>query len=180
MKPPFLSLAAAALALAATSPAFAADKKLWAKSIIGQHAPELKVEEWVTAPPETKGKFVLIDFWATWCPPCREAIPELNGFQKKFRDRLVVIGISEEPKDVIAGFAKPKPEYAFAVDTKGETKKSLEVTGIPHVLLIDPSGIVRWEGFPFLGGHELTEQVVADVIGHYGGAEKVPAPTPAP
>ncbi len=40
----------------------------------------------------------------------------------------------------------------------------LEVTGIPHVILIDPQGIVKWEGFPFLAGHELTEDVVAKIL----------------
>jgi hypothetical protein len=43
-------------------------------------------------------------------------------------------------------------------------KKEVKVTGIPHVLIIDPNGIVRWEGFPLLEGFELTEQVVADIL----------------
>ena len=47
------------------------------------------------------------------------------------------------------------------------------MTGIPHVILIDPQGIVRWEGFPLLQGHELTEKVIADIL-----AVK-PAPAPA-
>src|SRR3954468_7573765 len=81
--------------------AVAGDKKLWAKSVIGQKAPEFVVEKWLTAEPSTKGKFVLIDFWATWCPPCRKAIPELNGFQKKFADKLVVIGVSDETEDSV-------------------------------------------------------------------------------
>src|SRR4051812_13554317 len=62
------------------------DKRLWAKSVLNQKAPELVVEKWLTEKPDTKGKFVLIDFWATWCPPCRKAIPELNAFKKKFGD----------------------------------------------------------------------------------------------
>src|SRR5690606_7582858 len=61
------------------------EKKLYADDFRGRKAPQLEVERWLTPEPETKGKVVLIDFWATWCPPCREAIPELNEFQKKFR-----------------------------------------------------------------------------------------------
>jgi thiol-disulfide isomerase/thioredoxin len=70
----------------------AQDKQLWAKSIINQEAPDLVVEKWLTKKPNTKGKFVLIDFWATWCAPCRRAIPDLNKFQKRFKKDLVIIG----------------------------------------------------------------------------------------
>ena len=43
-------------------------------------------------------------------------------------------------------------------------KKSVQVTGIPHVLLIDPKGIVRWEGFPLMAGDKLTEDVVKQIL----------------
>src|SRR6478736_184892 len=79
----------------------AEEKQLWAKSFLGAKAPEVVVEKWLTAAPDTKGKFVLIDFWATWCGPCRRAIPELNAFQKKFADKLVVIGVSDETEDAV-------------------------------------------------------------------------------
>jgi hypothetical protein len=59
-------------------------------------------------------------------------------------------------------------------------KKEVEVTGIPHVLIIDPQGIVRWEGFPLLGGHELTEKVVADILKKYGMQSGTDAPPQKP
>ncbi|MDR3458899.1 MAG: TlpA disulfide reductase family protein [Verrucomicrobiae bacterium] len=142
-------------------------KKIWAKILMNQKAPELVVEKWLTPEPDRRGKFVLIDFWATWCPPCRAAIPELNGFQRKFGDKLVVIGISDEPEAAVRRLTDPKIEYAVAIDTQARTKKAVEVAGIPHVLIIDPQGIVRWEGFPFLAGYELNENVVADIIAKY-------------
>jgi len=147
---------------------FGDDKKIWAKSFLNQKAPELVVEKWLTKEPDRKGKFVLIDFWATWCPPCRKAIPELNALHKKFGDRLVVIGISDEPEAKVKSLKDPVIEYFSAIDTQARTKKEVKVEGIPHVLLIDPSGIVRWEGFPLLEGFELTEKVVADVLAKYG------------
>lgn len=142
----------------------AEEKKLWAKSFLNQKAPELIVEKWLTPEPKRDGKFVLIDFWATWCGPCRKAIPELNALQKKFGDRLVVIGISDESEDKVKSLKDPKMEYTVAIDTQGRTKKLLEVTGIPHVILVDPKGIVKWEGFPLLTGYELSPAVVSKIL----------------
>jgi thiol-disulfide isomerase/thioredoxin len=150
-----------------SSPAAAPGKKIWAKSYLNQKAPELVVEKWLTSEPDRRGKFVLIDFWATWCSPCRRAIPELNGYYRKFGGQLVVIGISDEPEAAVRRLADPKIEYSVAIDTQARTKKAVEVTGIPHVLIIDPQGIVRWEGYPFLDGYELSESVVADILARY-------------
>ena len=52
------------------------------------------VEKWLTDAPDLNGKFVLVDMWATWCGPCRRSIPHLNELYAKFKDRLVVIGLS--------------------------------------------------------------------------------------
>ena len=142
-------------------------KQLWAKSILNEKAPDLTVTEWLSKQPDTKGKFVLVDFWATWCGPCRQAIPELNEIQKQFKDDLVVIGISDETADKIKAMEKPVIEYYCGIDPQGTMKKSLEVKGIPHIILIDPQGIVRWEGFPFLEGHKLTPDVVKNLIQKY-------------
>ena len=155
------------LALACASPSTepaAPAKKLWAKSFLGQKAPDLVVEKWLTAQPDTKGKFVLIDFWATWCGPCRKAIPDLNKFHKKFGEKLVVIGISKESEEAVRKMKEPAIDYASAIDTQGQMNKQLEVKGIPHVIVIDPQGVVRWEGYPLLEGHELTEAVIEDLL----------------
>src|SRR5271156_2535229 len=144
--------------------AVAEEKKLRAKSVLGQKAPEFVVEKWLTVEPDRKGKFVLIDFWATWCPPCRKAVPELNWFHQKFGDKLVVIGISDEKEDVVRKFTAENIKYFSALDTSAALKNQYEVTGIPHCVIINPAGTVVWEGFPFLEGYELTDDVVASLL----------------
>jgi len=143
------------------------EKQIWAKSYLNKKAPEITVEKWLSNKPDTKGKFVLIDFWATWCGPCRRFIPELNKFSKKFKNNLIVIGLSDETETQVNAMTSPKIEYYKAIDTRKVLKSKIEVRGIPHVILIDPKGIVRWEGFPALQGYELTEKVVSEIIKKY-------------
>jgi cytochrome c biogenesis protein CcmG/thiol:disulfide interchange protein DsbE len=122
--------------------------QLHAASIRGRIPPPLAVEHWITPKPDMTGKFVLIDYWATWCGPCRRSIPELNAFSAKFKDQLVVIGLSDETGAAVRKMTDPHIEYAVAVDTQARMMKALAITGIPHCILVDPQGIVRYEGMP--------------------------------
>ena len=142
-------------------------KKLYAKSYINQKAPELVVETWISDKPDTKGKFILIDFWATWCSPCKRAIPHMNNWAEKYKDDMVVIGLSDETEEKVRRMKDPVMEYYSAIDTKKTTKTSYKVSGIPHVVVIDPEGIVRWEGFPFMRGYELTDEVLEGLFEEY-------------
>jgi thiol-disulfide isomerase/thioredoxin len=170
-------LAAAGMApgIAADTPTVAADsyppivtdKKLYAKNDIrGQTAPQLEVQKWLSgAAPDTDNKVVLIDFWSTWCPPCRELIPELNGYQKKFAKDLVVIGISDEEADTIKEFMKShKMDYNVAIDGDNKMYSKIGISGIPHVIIISPDHIVRWQGFPQTEEDPLTEEKIAQII----------------
>ncbi len=147
--------------------AFAQEKQIWAKSVLNQKAPKIIVEKWLSDKPNTKGKFVLIDFWATWCGPCKKAIPELNQFSKEFENDLVVIGVSDETAEKVASLTEPKMNYFSGVDPQRRMYNTLEVKGIPHCILVDPEGIVRWEGFPILKGFELTSETIKTIITEY-------------
>jgi len=146
-------------------------KKLFANSILNQKAPELIVEQWLTKKPDTKGKFVLIDFSSTWCHGCRKSMPELNDFQKEFANELVIIFITSETAEKVEAAKSMLIETPIAIDTKNRTSKLLEIKGIPHNVLIDPKGFVRWEGFPLSKDYELTHEVIANIIEKYNGTD---------
>jgi cytochrome c biogenesis protein CcmG/thiol:disulfide interchange protein DsbE len=148
-----------------SSPAAGPDEKiLWAQSCLYEEAPELVVEKWLTDIPDTQGKCVLIEFWATWCPPCRKSIGLLNELHKAYGEDLIVIGISEETEEAVRRMKKPAIDFYVAVDTQQRMKKQLKVRGIPHVIILEPEGYVVWEGFPLLKGYELTHQIVENIL----------------
>jgi len=134
-----------------------------ANSYLGKKPPELVVQKWLTDTPDSKGKFVLVDFWATWCGPCRQSIPHLNKLQEQFRDKLVVVGLSDETEQAVRKMNSPKIEYAVGVDPGGTTSKAMNISAIPHAILMDPNGLVRFEGHP----GKLNEKILAGLLAKY-------------
>ncbi|MDX6767484.1 MAG: TlpA disulfide reductase family protein [Candidatus Methylacidiphilales bacterium] len=111
--------------------------------------------EWV-------GKPKVVEFWATWCGPCRDSIPHMNKIHDQFKDRgLVIIGITDEDRKDVREFTKEIPmHYVVATDEKARLKKSLAVTAIPHAVVVDKAGKIVWEGHPL----QLEDKVVEDVL----------------
>jgi thiol-disulfide isomerase/thioredoxin len=91
-------------------------KHLWASSRLYTDAPPLDVQKWLTDKPEMEGKFLVIEFWRTWCGACKRTTPLLNALQKKFGDELAVIAITGEAEEKVRAYAGPKLEYFVALD----------------------------------------------------------------
>src|SRR5687768_2686004 len=126
--------------------------------------PDIAAVEWIDQAPvrlaDLRGKVVLLDFWATWCGPCRQTIPKLNALHKKYGGRgLVVLGMTDfegniEGRDAtraeetayLRQFKRQKGiGYGFAVsDEKKETARDYGVTSIPTAVLLDRRGRVRF------------------------------------
>jgi thiol-disulfide isomerase/thioredoxin len=94
---------------------------------------------------EFKGKVVLLNFWATWCPPCREEIPELISLQTQYKDRLQIIGVSEDddaPEKVQQFAQKNGMNYPIVMATQQITDAYGGVPALPTNFVIDPQGRV--------------------------------------
>jgi len=96
---------------------------------------------------DLKGKVVLVNFWATWCPPCRAEIPDLVKLQEKYRDKLVILGVSEDedasPQEVKAFGAEQKMNYPIVMLTPELSKIFKGVAALPTTFVIDPEGRIR-------------------------------------
>lgn len=135
-------------------------KQGWPTPYLWKKAPKIVVEKWLTEKPETQGKYVILDFWATWCAPCLRMIPKLNYLQKTFGDKLVIIGISEEVEDDVSKLRAPKLEYPVAIDTQKRLMKKYIVGGLPYGVIIEPGGYVVYQGY---GLNEEIVKMVLDV-----------------
>jgi peroxiredoxin len=102
---------------------------------------------------QLRGQVVLVNFWATWCPPCREEIPDLVALQERFgaTQHLTVLGIDRsEDAGLVAAFVKQHGiNYPVVIDPDGRvTEGSFGVRSLPTTLIIDREGKVRdlWTG----------------------------------
>jgi thiol-disulfide isomerase/thioredoxin len=90
-----------------------------------------------------KGKVVIVDFWATWCPPCRKGIPDLIELQKEFKNNLVVIGISldqDTKSDVVPFIKKYGINYPIVYGTNQVIMDYGSINAIPTSFVINKEG----------------------------------------
>ncbi len=97
-----------------------------------------------------KGDYVLVDFWASWCRPCREAMPELQEVAKKFKKLKVVgIAISDELAETKQAMEDLKITWTVLSDHEGLSARTYGVNTIPSVILFAPDGTIVARDFPF-------------------------------
>jgi thiol-disulfide isomerase/thioredoxin len=147
----------------------------------GDPAPKLQVKEFVKGDPVKefeKGKLYVVEFWATWCGPCRVSIPHLTELAKKQKD-VTFIGVSvwENDQDKVKPFVEDmgnKMGYTVAMDEVPEGKKgsdgvmaktwmtAAEQNGIPTAFIINKDGKVAWIGHPMRMEKPLEKIVAGD------------------
>jgi len=147
-------------------------------AMVGQPAPEIQAQYWLNAPAlalqALRGKVVVVEFWATWCPPCRRSIPHLVELDKQYRPKgVVIIGLTNEPKTTVEPFAR-EIGMTYPVGGGSSTASQYGVTGIPHAFVVDPSGRVVWEGHPMSGLDKAIEEQLAKMPPPPAAEEKDP------
>ena len=136
---------------------------------VGRAAPPLTLNQVLQAPAGTKanwdalkGNAVVLEFWATWCPGCRDQIPHLNRLAEQLKGKpLRFISITDEEPGIVQRFLK---DYAMlgwiGLDSAGATFKEYGIIGRPQTVLVDADGIVRGIGPP----SELTGELMENFL----------------
>src|ERR1700687_426944 len=101
---------------------------------------ELNGKTWTLK--ELRGKVVVVNFWATWCPPCRKEMPDLETLYKQFKDQgLVILAISDEDAGKVRPFvAEQKVTYPILLDPGRKVNELFQIDGIPKTFVYDRSG----------------------------------------
>ena len=117
-------------------------------ALVGKPAPDFELEllggsRFRLA--QSKGKVVILDFWATWCGPCLQAMPQVERVADEFRDRgvqLIAVNLQEEPKQISSMLERHKLQPTVALDRDGAVAEKYAANAIPQTVIIDRDGTV--------------------------------------
>ena len=152
-----MSLCIAAAALAA-SPARALEA--------GQAAPDFSLQgaKGAISAADLKGKLTYVDFWASWCGPCKQSFPWLNEMQAKYGAKgfqVVGINLDKKREDAERFLAATPAAFTIGYDAQGDSAKRFEIKGMPSSVLVGPDGkvIATHSGFREDERKELEERI---------------------
>jgi len=165
-----LALAAACVGLTATS-AHAVES--------GQTMPAFSLARMgggSLSPADLKGSVVYLDFWASWCAPCKQSFPWLNEMQSKYKDKgfkVVAINLDQNTADAEAFLKGTPAAFTIAFDAKGDSPSKFRVKGMPSSFLIGPDGTVLkvHSGFKANDRAELEAAIQLALTKAEGGAK---------
>jgi thiol-disulfide isomerase/thioredoxin len=150
---------------------------------IGDPAPAIEPMTWLQGNPVAKydaGRVYVVEFWATWCPPCIKAIPHLSALQQKHPTTLTIVGVNAEgllgfeaKVDAVRDFmTKHGKDMSYTVAMEDPIKKTISETwitgtgsmGAPTAGIIDQHGKLVWIGYPDLAKGYTFDQALEDTL----------------
>jgi thiol-disulfide isomerase/thioredoxin len=115
-----------------------------------------------------QGKWVLINFWASWCTPCKEELPMLDSFYQQHRENnfvLLAVNVSDRPPDALAYALENGYTFPLVYDPPGNVMVELGIRGLPASLLIGPEGGLRQSWIGAVDQENLEDLVVPYLSG---------------
>jgi len=147
---------------------------------VGKPAPDLAIQtlndKGKISLPDLQGKVVIVDFWATWCGPCKQSFPKLEELSKKVGDKVVIVGVSvDDEKKGVAEFAKENgATFAIGWDEGHSIASRWKVGTMPTTFIVDPTGKVRHIHDGYHDGETSTmEKEATALLAEGGGDTKV-------
>lgn len=118
---------------------------------------------------EQRGDVVMLNFWASWCAPCREEMPHLNAINAEYKDmgfKLLGVNVDEKQRDADRAIDRLKVEFPVLFDTENNVAELFKVDAMPTTILIDRDGEIRYLHRGYKKGYEIeyAEQVGALVL----------------
>ena len=138
--------------------------------LIGSPAPEIVLKDLQGRDvklSDLRGKVVLVNFWATWCKPCKEEMPAMQASYDKLRDKgFVVLAVNEleDTARVAEHIRTHGHTFEVVMDHNNQVANVYGVVGLPASFLVDPQGIVRER----IAGSLLTESRIEEMVKKYG------------
>ena len=158
-----------ALLLAAwiTGPALAADPQFLTEMSERPAAPELGLRDLdghLHSLEEHRGKVLIVNFWATWCPPCREEMPSMQRAWEAVKDEgilLLAVNVGESEDRIFTFTADYPVDFPLLLDSDGQATERWPVVGLPTTFVVDPEGRIAYRA---IGGRAWDDPALLDQV----------------
>jgi len=142
------------------------NSKLLSQPTVGQKAPSFSGLKLIDKKlPNLENKFIFIDFWATWCSPCRKSLPHVDKLAEKYKDKVVFFAISDEKETEVRQFLQKNifNKLIFGLDIQKDLYSKFEIRSVPQYYLISPQNTIVTSGF----SSEISDEYLDSVLMNY-------------